>query len=90
MNRRGFLQSLIAGAGLVALPTAALSAIKTVAPELFYLRGDGVTDDTLALQALFDGKAVIGPDGKILAPVVSGGGTPIYLPKGTYRIGRAF
>lgn len=85
MNRRGFLKSLFAGAAVAAIP---LSAIRTVAPELFQLKGDGVTDDSAAFQALIDGKPVLGPDGQLIKPAVDlDGRKTIYIPAGTYCLG---
>lgn len=85
MNRRGFLKSLFAGAVVAAIP---LSALRTVAPELFQLRGDGVTDDSAAFQALIDGKPVLAPDGQLITaePGLNEWKT-IYIPAGTYYLG---
>ena len=50
-------------------------------PEIKRLYGDGITNDTKALQALLDGESVIMPDGK----TVQQAGV-IALPAGTYVI----
>lgn len=45
------------------------------------LHGDGVRDDTEALQALVDGETVMAPDGTLLCK----GDGAIQLPVGIYR-----
>lgn len=80
MNRRGFLKAIFAGAAAIAVP---VSAINLVAPKLFRLRGDGLHDDTAALQALIDGKPVIAPNGTEIRRE----GNVIYIPAGTYHLG---
>lgn len=37
------------------------------------LYGDGITDDSAAMQAWLDGKKVLGPDGNVLGAVLIGG-----------------
>jgi len=49
--RRGFLGMFVAAAVAPLLPQ---TAIKTVAPELLRLWGDGIHDDTAALQQRID------------------------------------
>jgi hypothetical protein len=55
MNRRSFVKAAVAAGAVLALPFPARRRI--------VLRGDGVTDDTSALQAWLDGEDVYWPDG---------------------------
>ncbi len=72
MNRRQFLQACSAVVALAMVP------VRWVRHRLF---GDGVTDDTEAMQALLDGEPVEMPDGSIQQSGV------ISLPVGrTYRV----
>ncbi|GAB3937490.1 hypothetical protein [Larkinella terrae] len=52
MKRRAFLAKSLAAVGAVSVLGA------TIKPERYVLYGDGVHDDTKALQAYFDGKEV--------------------------------
>lgn len=74
MDRRGFF-GLIAGAAAVC--TGIVSSIR------HRLRGDGVSDETQALQALINGEPVEMPDGSI-QEIRSG---VIRVPRGVYRVG---
>jgi len=79
MHRRSFLAGVF-GAALGAA-TAPVSAIQWVAqPSVLTLWGDGVRDDTAALQALINGQTVARPDGSRLRR--TNGVT--YLPSGHY------
>lgn len=60
MKRRDFLQLTAFGAVAIALPVRGSDV----------LYGDGVHDDTLALQAFLDGKPVIGADGQPIKDIV--------------------
>ena len=53
MNRKNFIKTLIGATSLVAIPAIGLA--KPVAPTVPVLYGDGIHDDTAALQAWFDG-----------------------------------
>ena len=77
MNRRKFF------AGLAALVTAPLALAR---PHRHRLYGDGVHDDTQAMQALFDGQRVVMPDGWIQQ---ASRGCPIVLGCGSYRLTQA-
>ena len=84
MNRRGFFKALAAATAIAVVSTTRLGqAVIDVARSGYHvLVGDGVTDDTAALQARLDGEPVISPTGEQL----SGTGT-VYLPSGyTYRL----
>ncbi len=65
LSRRGLFKS--AGALAVA------AAVKRVQPAAMVLHGDGVTDDTAALQAWGRGEHVVRPDGSPVGPWLSGG-----------------
>lgn len=62
MNRRSFLRGMLVVTAVAIVPTAALKAMEAIKP-LPILYGDGIGDDTAALQALFDGKAFRTLDG---------------------------
>jgi hypothetical protein len=84
MNRRGFFKALAAATAIAVVSTTRLGqAVIDVARSGYHvLVGDGVTDDTAALQALLDGEPVISPTGALLP----GKGTE-HVPSGyTYRI----
>lgn len=70
MNRRSFLKLCAAVAVVVAMP------FRWVRHKLY---GDGITDDTAAVQALIDGEEVEMPDGSIQQ-------SGFHFPSGTYRI----
>lgn len=76
MDRRQFIQQMIAGAAVLAVPiTWAYGKVR------YRLIGDGVADDTEAFQALLDGKAVMMPDGQVQQTHGM-----IYIPPGTYKV----
>ena len=74
MNRRDFLSLAIKGAALVALPSPKGASLK--------LYGDGVHDDSEALEALFNGPPVDATKGLIRR--LSGG--CVMLCNGTFRL----
>ena len=59
-------------------------ATTMTAQEWLRLHGDGVTDDSAALQAWLDGEPVLGPDGQLLGSVLTGG---IYRVGDTIQLG---
>lgn len=59
MTRKEFLKTF--GIAVVAVSVAGLSSIEAEAIPTLY--GDGVHDDTVAVQALIDGKKVMTVDG---------------------------
>jgi len=79
MNRRGFLQLCLAAAAAPAIVRME-SLMKLYVPQLppIMLWGDGVTDDTVALQTWLDGGLVIKPDGTVFSGNI--------LANGSYRI----
>lgn len=80
MNRRGFLGAILAASMAPAIArSGVLMPIYVPKPDLLRLWGDGMHDDTLALQAIFDGKPVFGAE-----PFSEGGS--VYLSGGIYRI----
>lgn len=78
MNRRFFLKAVATAAAVIAAPIA---WVRT----RLKLRGDGVTDDTEAIQALADGEPVEMPDGSIQQIGTDG---VIHLPAGRFNISR--
>ena len=77
MNRRGFIKSIAALAAVAAAP------VKWAYGKIRHrLHGDGVADDTEALQALLDGERVEMPDGTIQKRT----GDTVCIPPGTYRV----
>lgn len=62
-DRRSFLKGLLTVAAVAVLPKPALAGYPI-------LHGDGIHDDTAALQAMIDGKKVI-IDGQVLDPTIS-------------------
>lgn len=78
MNRRHFLKTAaIATAGLALVGTG----LATVMPKRYVLYGDGIQDDTEALQAWGRGEAVYRPDGSEVPYHLLYGG--VYLLSGT-------
>jgi hypothetical protein len=67
MHRRKFIKG---AAALAAFSAVGLSAVLPGPPVLY---GDGRRDDTEALQAWFDGKRVVRPDGSEVGPMLHGG-----------------
>lgn len=67
ITRRGFF-GLCAAAGLATLAaTTRLGDVaKNLLPQWLILYGDGMHDDTEALQALFNGEQVVTPDGEFI------------------------
>lgn len=78
-TRRGFLAAILAGAVAPAIVKAGSIMQIKAAPSL-YLWGDGVHDDTEAMQALFDGLSVRTPSGILVGKGV------ISLPPGEFLI----
>jgi len=83
MNRRDFLKSMIYGAATATatgrIVRGLVSAGAMASP--FVLYGDGVTDDTAAIQALIDGCEVV-HKGRVIKKV----NNIVYLPAATYCI----
>ena len=78
MNRRGFFKALAAATAIAVVSTTRIGqAVIDVARSGYHvLVGDGVTDDTAALQALIDGREVFSASGVRL--------TSGYIPAGEY------
>lgn len=74
LSRRGFLIGMAAVGAVASLPFDAVAGIPVIV-------GDGVHDDTAALQALLDGKDVI-KDGFLLTRPAGGG---VILRDGVFR-----
>jgi hypothetical protein len=73
-TRRGFLGAMLAAAAAPAIiRPASLMPIYIPKPRILTLWGDGIHDDTAALQALIDGERVIGLDGRPMAGMLAGG-----------------
>jgi len=73
MNRRGFFKALVATAVIAVATSTRLG--QTVFDVVkggyrYVLHGDGVTDDTEALQAFLDGEEVVDINGTILGGVL--------------------
>jgi urease gamma subunit len=83
MNRRGFFKALAAATAIAVVSTTRLGqAVIDVARSGYHvLVGDGVTDDTAALQALIEGEEVFSASGVRL----SGGYIPL-APSGKYLL----
>ena len=87
LSRRGFLGAMLAVAAAPAIVKASsLMPIYVPKPAILTLWGDGVHDDTLALQALIDGKDVVRHDGATFMRHPDGS---IYLASGTFAISSA-
>lgn len=69
MERRSFFAVLAGMAALVGLPLAA----QATEPAPLTLWGDGVHDDTAALQAWFERQPVQWPDGRPVGHAITGG-----------------
>ena len=92
MNRRGFLKAMLASAAAPYVVTNSgvlmpLGRFWTFGgSRILTLCGDGVTDDSAALQAWLDGGTVLRADGTAMGRVLTGGsyriGTTIYLRDG--------
>ena len=86
MTRRDFLKSI---AGL--LTVSAVGSIvrekveRKQMPSPFRLYGDGIHDDSAAFQALMNGEKVLYRDWILEGQNMDG---IVYLPTGTYLIGR--
>jgi len=81
LSRRKFLKGL--GAATVAVPLSQIAVVERL-PVLY---GDNIHDDTVALQALLDGKPVkLKSDGSVWKQVFKRGHPYVYLPEGLYRI----
>lgn len=86
MRRRAFLQSLFAlgagfsalGAGFFEIARACSPHVETAFVPIPTLVGDGVHDDTAALQAWLDGKPVRDVNGAPVPQVLQGG---VYLTR---------
>lgn len=86
MNRRGFLKGMLALSAAPAIVKAGslmpLGRIWThSAGGIITLYGDGVTDDTLALQALINGQRVMYGE-----EILQASGREVYVPRGHYAI----
>ena len=68
MNRRGFLGSVLALAAAPAIVRASslMKVRQIIVPSVHILYGDGIRDDTVALQAALNGKQVFYPDGQLV------------------------
>lgn len=89
MNRRGFLGAMLAACAAPAFVKAEIlmPVRKIIVPEaLFWLRGDGITDDSAALHAMIRGESVILPDGSIHRGH-GGAGGDVFIPPGNYAMG---
>ena len=86
-TRRGFLGAMLAAAAAPAIVKAtSLMTIWVPKPSILTLWGDGVHDDTKALQSLIDGKDVIRMDGATFMRRPDGA---IFLASGTYALSSA-
>lgn len=83
-SRRGFLGSILA---LAAAPSIvrADSLMPLFVERQLTLWGDGVHDDTDALQSLFDGRSVKSMNPAVLAAVLDG---RVFLSRGIYVVRR--
>jgi hypothetical protein len=72
MDRRGFLSSILA-LGMAPAIVRAESIMRIVVPQRVILWGDGIHDDTAALQAFFDGGLVVTPEGIAVGNHLRGG-----------------
>lgn len=79
MNRRHFFGSLAGAAAAVAISAYATDSL--AASSVPILRGDGAHDDTVALQAMLNGRDVMRPDGTLMC-----GSDHIVLPPGQYAV----
>lgn len=78
MTRRNFIKLLGASLCVAAAPSFVTTEHKF---QIFTLHGDGITDDTEAIQALFDGKEVT--FGGTVLKEVDG---VIRIPSGVFKI----
>jgi len=89
-TRRGFLGAMLAACAAPAIVKASslmpIYVPKIIAPPYLTLWGDGVHDDTLALQAMIDGKEVVRHDGASFSRNPDGA---IFLASGTYAVSSA-
>lgn len=89
MNRRGFLKGILAAgiAPYVVTSSGVLMPVRSLARSfpggLLTLYGDGVTDDTAAMQAYMDGKKVVFRDGSAFTGSMRGG---IYLVSSSIKL----
>lgn len=81
-GRRGFLGAMLALAAAPAIVRAD-SLMRIVPTEQLILWGDGIRDDTVALQALIDGKPVRRRDGSTFSRSPDGA---IFLGGGLFAI----
>lgn len=86
LSRRGFLGAMLAAAAAPAIVKSdSLMRVVVPRPVLLTLWGDGVRDDSQALQALVDGQAVM-YQGREFRP---GGDGVVHFPAGTFAVGSA-
>ena len=86
MTRRDFLKS-IAGLLTVSAVGSIVREKRREMPSPFRLYGDGIHDDSAAFQALMNGEKVLYQD-RTLERQNLDGNSVVYLPTGTYLIGR--
>lgn len=80
MNRRSFLKLL--GATVTVVAT---SSVLDLIDNMAVLYGDGVVDDTKALQSLFNGDKVKLTDGTVIE-MTKGYINELIIPKGTFKV----
>jgi len=85
MTRRSFLKLL--GSSAVVLGTISVNDIFKDDRHILY--GDGIHDDTDALNAFLNGKEVLTIDGEVIQKQSFGDIGKVYLPHGTYRTSSA-
>jgi hypothetical protein len=86
LSRRGFLGALLAAAAAPAIVKASslmpIYVPKIITPAYMTLWGDGVHDDTLAMQALLSGGLVMSAGGMLLGGDASG----VRIPSGHFKV----
>ena len=85
MDRRDFLKNFLAASVVIAAPLPITKLAAAVMPEdkrkHFVLMGDGITNDSAALEAALDGETVYHKNGTLVRR-----GDTVYLPAGRYNV----
>ena len=86
LTRRGFIAGLLATPVIVQAGNIWVPPRRLIRPDYPILWGDGIHDDFIAVQAMFDGKSVRRPCGEVVHSTLVSGRRVVNLPSGEYLI----